>query len=113
MFVDLFSCKEDVLREFDAPSDALDGADVLYAYYTQADYEGSAFVLYEKDGALIEVNGGHCSCNGLEGQWTPEATTWASIHHIASKGSKYDHHASALKTLAEERGGVSVSPTPL
>lgn len=29
-------------------------------------------MLFEKDGKLYEVNGGHCSCYGLEGQWNPD-----------------------------------------
>jgi hypothetical protein len=32
-------------------------------------------VIYEKDGQLYEVHGGHCSCYGLEGQWSPEETS--------------------------------------
>jgi hypothetical protein len=36
-------------------------------------------VIFEKDGKLWEVNGSHCSCYGLEGQWQPEETTWEAI----------------------------------
>lgn len=42
---------------------------ILFASYGQANYSGDAWVLFEKDGKLFEVNGGHCSCYGLEGQW--------------------------------------------
>lgn len=51
------------------------GGDVLFAAYTYEDYSGDAFVLFSRDGKLFEVNGGHCSCYGLEGQWDPEETT--------------------------------------
>lgn len=68
-------------RDFDVgegadfpPSDA-----ILYAEYTYECYDGSAFVLYEQDGKLFEVHGGHCSCYGLEGQWAPEETSWAAL----------------------------------
>ena len=42
---------------------------ILFASYGQGGYEGDAWVLFEEDGKLFEVNGGHCSCYGLEGQW--------------------------------------------
>lgn len=53
-------------------------------------YCGDAFVLFERDGKLYEVNGGHCSCYGLEGQWTPEETTWAAL---AMRKRDYDDWA--------------------
>ena len=55
--------------------DDLRGATIFMGEYTYESYEGSAMVVYEKDGVLYECNGGHCSCNGLEGQWSPEVTT--------------------------------------
>lgn len=51
------------------------GGEVLFAAYTYEDYEGDAFVLFQNDGKIFEVNGGHCSCYGLEGQWEPEETS--------------------------------------
>ena len=50
------------------------GVHILFGYYSYQGYSGSAFVLFEQDGKLYEVNGGHCSCNGLEDQWFPETT---------------------------------------
>ncbi len=45
--------------------------EVLFADYTYEDYNGDAIVIYRgKDGKLYEQTGGHCSCNGLEEQWT-------------------------------------------
>ena len=55
------------------------GAELLVAWYGQASYDGATFVLYRKDGKLYEVNGGHCSCSGLEGQWSPEETSWEAL----------------------------------
>lgn len=57
----------------------LEGATVYVAWYGTAPYEGSAFVLYEKDGKLYEVHASHCSCYGLEDKWDPEETTWAAL----------------------------------
>lgn len=53
----------------------LEGCSIIYAEYENEYYEGSAFVIFEKDGKVFEVNGSHCSCYGLEGQWEPEETT--------------------------------------
>lgn len=100
-----FGCQEDVLRSFNAPSDALDDATVHIAWYGYGDYSGSAFVLYEKNGKLYEVNGSHCSCNGLEDQWEPEETTWEALAHIVRNGTKfygdYDESSAAQNKLSE------------
>ena len=60
--------------------------EVLYACYEQEDYQGSAFVLYCENGKLYEVHGSHCSCNGLEGQWSPEEVTLEELLHRLKKG---------------------------
>lgn len=52
---------------------------IRFAVYGYEDYSGSALVVFERDGKLYEVNGSHCSCDGLEGQWEPEETTWAAL----------------------------------
>ena len=59
---------------------------ILLAFYEYEDYSGSAFVLFEKNGKLFEVNGGHCSCYGLEGQWNPEETTKEALLHRIKEG---------------------------
>ena len=56
-----------------------DDADVLIAAYTYENYSGTAFVLFRQNGILYEVNGGHCSCYGLEGQWEPEEVVLAEL----------------------------------
>ena len=48
---------------------------VIAALYGQESYEGSAFVLMIKEGKLFEVHGSHCSCMGLEDQWSEEPTS--------------------------------------
>ncbi len=86
-----FKNRDDVAREFqvgtgDRWSDTFKTADdfpnereILYASYEQGGYEGWSFVLFKRAGKLYEVNGSHCSCFGLEGQWTPEETTWEAL----------------------------------
>lgn len=79
VYHDIFEDAKTVIDNFTAPADALDNATVFHAEYSYEDYSGSALVIFEKDGKLFEVNGGHCSCYGLEGQWEPEETSWAAI----------------------------------
>jgi hypothetical protein len=52
------------------------GFEVLHAYYSYENYSGEAFVILRSraDGSLWEVNGSHCSCHGLDGQWDLEPT---------------------------------------
>ena len=63
-----------------------EGINVLFASYGSDNYSGDAFVLFEREGNLFEVNGGHCSCYGLEGQFEPEPTTIDSIAHRLTIG---------------------------
>ena len=74
---------------------------VLLASYGTPSYEGYAFVLFERDGKLYEVNGSHCSCYGLEGQWEPEETNVEALLHRLDKGelgaSSYDENPFAAE----------------
>lgn len=88
-FITGFSDDADIAAQFAAPKGALDGAEVLFAAYTYEDYSGDALVVFRKDGRLFEVNGGHCSCYGLEDQWSPEETTTEALLHRLDKGSRY------------------------
>lgn len=88
----------------------LDGANVLLASYGTPAYEGYGFVLFERDGELYEVNGSHCSCHGLEGQWEPEKTTTEALLHRIEHGSlgsgdyKENEFANELKQVLAARG---------
>jgi len=55
------------------------GAKVEFAFYSYEDYSGYAWVVYTVKDKVYEVHGSHCSCNGLEGQWCPEETSWEFI----------------------------------
>ncbi|MDX0007791.1 hypothetical protein GOB40_13720 [Sinorhizobium meliloti] len=77
--------------DFDIKDETLDGAEILLASYTYADYSGEAFVLFRKDGKLFEVNGSHCSCYGLEGQWEPEETSVEALRHRLTGGLGTDY----------------------
>lgn len=97
-----FNKREDVVHEFQEGNDSRynpNGAnpfiinpdfptdeEILFAAYEGGSYEGAAVVLFERDGKLYEVNGGHCSCCGLEDQWIPEETSWEAINLRPRKG---------------------------
>lgn len=87
IFLGNWEDEQDIINDFELEQNALNGAFVLLAEYNYQDYEGSAFVLFERDGQLYEVNGGHCSCNGLEGQWEPEETTADALVHRIKNGN--------------------------
>lgn len=78
-----FNDLDDVLSQFkaDKSSDTVPTEDeLLFAYYGYESYEGSAIVIFQKNGVLYEVTGGHCSCNGLEDQWGPAPVTFEALN---------------------------------
>lgn len=84
--------------DFQIDRGCLEGATILLASYTYENYTGEAFVLFEKDGLLFEVDGSHCSCYGLEGQWDPEETTKEAL----LVRDWYHDEGGALKSLLEQ-----------
>ena len=77
VFFDLFDNRNSVLNEFSITEQELNGCEIVFAYYTYEVYSGEELVILRdpKDGTFYEVNGCHCSCAGLEGQWEMEETT--------------------------------------
>lgn len=82
-YVDGFASKEDICREFRISD--FDG-EVVYADYRYENYDGSANVVFINDGKVFYVYGGHCSCYGLEDQWSPEEITFEQVEHISNQG---------------------------
>lgn len=76
-----------VAYDFQVDIEFLEELNILVATYTYQNYEGSAFVLYESNGKLYEVNGSHCSCYGLEGQWIPEEASLDEMEHRLTEGT--------------------------
>ena len=87
MYLDIFTNIDDVIQEFQLDPKDVDNINILLAQYDYANYEGYAFVLFERDGILYEVNGSHCSCYGLEGQWEPEETSVEALRHRMNNGN--------------------------
>jgi hypothetical protein len=61
------------------PADFPTDDQILLAAYGGGAWEGYAYVLISRDGALTEVTASHCSCYGLEGQWDEGEVTWAAL----------------------------------
>lgn len=98
VFVGNWDNAEDMKRDFEITDKELEGAEILFAGYEYGSYEGDAFVLFKRDGKLYEVTGGHCSCNGVEGQWSPEETSAEAI--AKRKPDLYGDHGAAILAAA-------------
>ena len=84
-----FESKEDMLSQFEVgDASTVDDTHVLFASYAYEDYNGYAIVLFRSlsDGELYCVEGSHCSCNGLEGQWEPSKITLPALHKMYEGG---------------------------
>ena len=78
------SKKDGVLSDFEVEDK---NHNILFASYGYRNYEGDAWVLFEKGGKLYEVNGSHCSCYGLENQWDEEAVELSELENRITKGT--------------------------
>lgn len=75
-YFDEWKSREDVATDYkdNTPSEQ----EIIFAGYSYESYEGSAIVVFARDGKLYENNDGHCSCHGLE-DWRPEETSLAAL----------------------------------
>lgn len=78
-FYDIFDGIESIKSQFETDDERLDQATHIFAYYNYEDYSGDAYVLFKVGDQWYQNGGGHCSCNGLEGQWEPEETTLEAV----------------------------------
>ena len=110
-YFDSFENCSDIMNEFKvSKAQQISGRQIIFAAYgTEEEYEGEALVIFEKNGKLYEVNGSHCSCMRLEGQWKPEETTWAALAMRTLNSDwnkKYsDETDAAFKTLVNANVG--------
>lgn len=77
--------KSDVFEDFAREAD--ETVNILFASYSDENYVGDAWVMFEQNGKLYEVNGDHCSCFGLEGQWAPEEVLLKELEHRLIRGT--------------------------
>jgi len=57
---------------YEDPSKIPEPTEIIYAEYDGGGYDGQAEVLFYDNGSFWYVYGSHCSCYGLEDQWSPE-----------------------------------------
>lgn len=82
---------------------------ILFASYGEDNYSGDAWVLFEQNNKLYEVNGSHCSCYGLEGQWEPEEVNLPELENRLINGTfgEYGWSGNEFKTELIEFLGIS------
>lgn len=97
MYLTEFASKKDMEDKFEC--EIPDDIQILIAWYGYGSYCGNCFVLFKKDGKLYEVNASHCSCNGIEGQWSPEETTVATLRMRRFDNGECDGNEEFVKTL--------------
>lgn len=87
-----------------------EGENILFASYGAENYEGDAWVLFEEDGKLYEVNGSHCSCYGLEEQWEPEEVLLTELENRLVNGTlgEDDYSGNTFKEEFAEFLGIEV-----
>lgn len=97
-YFDLFSDAESLSQWSNA---TVKDEEVLLAVYSYEDYQGSAFLLFERTGELYEAHDYHCSCYGLD-NWEPEKTTWEALamRDYSQYGKEFDE---SFKKLVRER----------
>lgn len=83
MYFGQFNNTADVCKEFQI--NGVDGV-IVFAAYDIDGYEGSAEVIFVKEGHLYQVSGSHCSCYGLEDQWKPEEMPIEALRHVVENG---------------------------
>jgi hypothetical protein len=89
VYFDDFENWDAVVSSFD-PGVPAHVEDVIFALYEREGYEGTAYVIYYDQGKYYLNYGSHCSCYGLEGQWSPDEYASAEelkkcvINHIGT-----------------------------
>ena len=110
--MDEAAIKAQIAADFEVPLSDLDGIELVVAYMSEGSggCDSDAFIVFRKDGKLYEVNGGHCSCYGFEGQWEPEETNVAAIiqrQDWAIAGGGYDSDAAAIRAALSNIEGAN------
>ncbi|MGN6347058.1 MAG: hypothetical protein ACTHME_05085 [Candidatus Nitrosocosmicus sp.] len=96
-----FSDWDDVVEEFECNEKHPE--EVIFAIYDSDGsngYEADSIVIYRNGEKYFIVEGGHCSCYGLEGQWQPEEYTKHELKEVIKRKNFYPYDDS--KSLIEE-----------
>lgn len=63
--------KTEIVKEYQITPELLAGVHLIVAGMWEDSYDGHAFIPFEREGKVFEVQSAHCSCYGHEGQWDP------------------------------------------
>lgn len=102
MNYDTKEVKEQIATDWYISTDMLKDCKILYSNYTYEGYSGFGFVIFRRDGKLYEVNGSHCSCYGLEGQWDEEETSKEALLHRLTEGHMYGVEKDELLAIVKK-----------
>lgn len=102
MYLENFTSVNDVFNQFNVSSDDQIGVEILIAVYNEGNYEGSAWVLFRKEGKLYEVSASHCSCHGLEDQFDAEETDGEALQHRLNKGTYFKWYSQEVRQEIEK-----------
>lgn len=103
MYTGNFTNWRDVKNEFSM--DESEPEKVYFATYKTECYEGSAIVIYRNKNKYYIVEGGHCSCYGLEDQWSPTEYTKEQLKKVLEQHSYYislDDRQNIIKELEND-----------
>jgi len=87
----------------------LSGINLLLASYSQDDDSSYAFLLYEFNHTLYEINASHDSEIDFNGQWQPEETSYDALRfrltrgHLGSKEASSNIFAEELKVIINSK----------
>jgi len=102
VYIDGWDDIQGVLQDFKISDKEVEGFNVIVAAYDLSGaYSGDAFVLLEKEGKYYEVNGAHCSCYGLEGQFNLEESAEEALKFRYDSDFSYGGFAMAKETLKQ------------
>lgn len=91
MFYEDFESIEHLKKEFDITDEDLKEVEILFAVYRVCCYEGQSIVLFKKEDKFYIVDAAHCSCHGLEGQWSPTETNEKALKMEIDAKSNYHY----------------------
>lgn len=86
-----FENSDDVFAQFEESK--VKNIKIVFACYEQEDYEGRVIVFFydSKTRKYFQTYGSHCSCYGLEGQWTwNDEINFKELENRLDKGNLYD-----------------------
>jgi len=81
IFKGYFNNAKDVFEQFYVSQEAQKSIEIIYADYECESYDGYATVFFfnSNTGKYYETYGSHCSCYGLEDQWSPEEIVFEEL----------------------------------